>query len=162
MHRETLTAHAGTPAVARTTIEPYADGVPGPRFYQRYAHAVGLEAERLLGELDGGQALLFPSGMAAVCSLALGTLHPGATVAVADGGYYGTVGLLREELSRWGVQVTGFDQTGPPPAADLVWLEPCANPLLTFPDLAAAIEVAHAQGSRVAVDNTVLSPPLLR
>ena len=54
----------------------------------------GLDAERLLGELDGGRALLFPSGMAAICSLAMATLAPGATVAIADGGYYGTLGLL--------------------------------------------------------------------
>jgi len=162
MHRETQTAQAGTPPVARTTVEPYVDGVPGPTFYQRYAHAVGLDAERLLSELDGGRALLFPSGMAAVCSLALATLRPGATVAVADGGYYGTVGLLREELSRWGLEVMVFDQTGAPPQADLVWLEPCANPMLTFPDLDASIATAHAAGARVAVDNTVLSPLLLR
>ena len=158
-----MTAHAGTTPVARATIEPYVDGVPGPRFYQRYAHAVGLEAERLLGELDGGRALLFPSGMAAVCSLVLATLRPGATVAVADGGYFGTVGLLRGELSRWGLDVIGFDQTGPPPPeADLVWLEPCSNPMLTFPDLDASIAAAHAAGAQVAVDNTVLSPLLLR
>src|ERR1700744_2242030 len=162
MHRETKTAHTGTPPIARTTIEPYVDGVPGPRFYQRYAHGVGLDAERLLSELDGGRALLFPSGMAAVCSLAMATLEPGARVAVADGGYYGTVGLLRGELGRWGLKVTGFDQPGTPPAADLVWLEPCANPLLTFPDLDASIAAAHAAGARVAVDNTVLSPLLLR
>ena len=162
MDRETLTAHAGTTPVARATIEPYVDGVPGPRFYQRYAHAVGVEAERLLGELDGGRALLFPSGMAAVCSLAMATLQPGATVAVADGGYFGTVGLLRGELSRWGLEVIGFDQTGPPPPADLVWLEPCSNPMLTFPDLDESIAAAHAAGARVAVDNTVLSPLLLR
>ena len=151
MHRETQIAHAGTPPIARTTIEPYVDGVPGPTFYQRYAHTVGLDAERLLSELDGGQALLFPSGMAAVCSLAMATLHPGATVAVADGGYYGTVGLLREELSRWGLNVTGFDQTGPPPQADLVWLEPCANPFLTFPDLDASIAAACAAADRKSV-----------
>ena len=162
MQRETLTAHAGTTPVTRATIEPYVDGVPGPRFYQRYAHGVGLDAERLLGELDGGRALLFGSGMAAICSLALATLGPGATVAVADGGYYGTVGLLRGELARWGLNTIGFDQTGPPPQADLVWLEPCANPLLTFPDLDESIAVAHAAGARVAVDNTVLSPLLLR
>jgi cystathionine gamma-synthase len=163
MERETLTAHAATTPVARATIEPYVDGVPGPRFYQRYAHPVGLDAEGLLGELDGGRALLFPSGMAAVCSLAMATLRPGATVAVADGGYFGTVGLLRGELARWGLSVIGFDQTGAPPAgADLVWLEPCSNPMLTFPDLDESIAAAHAAGAQVAVDNTVLSPLLLR
>jgi cystathionine beta-lyase/cystathionine gamma-synthase len=162
MERETLIAGGRVAPVARTTIEPYDEGTPGPFFYQRYAHRVGAEAERVLGELDGGQALLFASGMGATASLVLATLSPGATVAVADGGYFGTIGLLRGELARWGVNAIGFDQTGPPPAADLVWLEPCANPLLTFPDLDASIRTAHAAGARVAVDNTVLSPLLLR
>ena len=43
-----------------------------------------------------------------------------------------------------------------------MWLEPCSNPMLTFPDLDESIAVAHAAGARVAVDNTVLSPLLLR
>jgi cystathionine gamma-synthase len=162
MERETLIARGGVAPVARTTIEPYHEATPGPFFYQRYAHRVGAEAERVLGELDGGQALLFASGMSATTSLMLATLSPGATVAVADGGYFGTIGLLHGELARWGLNAIGFDQTGPPPPADLVWLEPCANPLLTFPDLDASIRAAHAAGARVAVDNTVLSPLLLR
>jgi cystathionine gamma-synthase len=44
----------------------------------------------------------------------------------------------------------------------MVWLEPCANPMLTFPDLDATIAQAHASGAIVVVDNTVLSPILLR
>ena len=56
-----------------------------------------------------------------------------------------------------------FDQTAPPPpGVELVWLEPCSNPMLTFPDLDAAIASAHAARARVVVDNTVLSPLLLR
>ena len=43
-----------------------------------------------------------------------------------------------------------------------MWLEPCANPLLSFPDLDGAIAAAHADGALVVVDNTVLSPLLLR
>jgi cystathionine gamma-synthase len=159
---KTLLATGRTPAVQRATIQPFDHGEPGPFYYQRAAHPVGLEAERLLGELDGGHAVLFPSGMGAITALALALLEPGATIAVANGGYYGTHGLMVGELSRWGLKTTGFDQTGAPPAADLVWLEPCSNPMLTFPDLDAAIAAAHANGARVAVDNTVLSPLLLR
>jgi cystathionine beta-lyase/cystathionine gamma-synthase len=162
VERETKLVYGTTPAVDRSTVRAYEDATPGPFHYQRYAHPVGAEAERLLSELDGGQALLFPSGMAATTSLMLGLLAPGATVAIAYGGYFGTVGMLQQELARWGLEVTTFDQTGPPPPADLIWLEPCANPFLTFPDLDAAIERAHANGSRVIVDNTVLSPLLLR
>jgi cystathionine beta-lyase/cystathionine gamma-synthase len=162
MKRETQLAHARLPAVERATIHPFQDGEPGPVYYQRYAHPVGLEAERLIGELEGGTALLFASGMGATTALVLALLAPGQRVAVASGGYYGTFGMLSAELSRWGLDVVAFDQTGPPPPADLIWLEPCANPFMTFPDLDAAIATAHDAGARVVVDNTVLSPLLLR
>jgi cystathionine beta-lyase/cystathionine gamma-synthase len=162
MDRETLLARGRVPPLDRATIRPYLDATPGPTFYQRTAHPVGLEAERVLGELEGGHAVLFASGTGAVTSLLLAVLAPGATVAIAEGGYYGTVGLLRQELGRWGLELVTFDQTGPPPAADLVWLEPCSNPLMTFPDLDAAVAKAHADGALVVVDNTVLSPLLLR
>src|ERR1700759_3946951 len=162
LERETQLAPARLPAVERATIHPFSEGQPGPVFYQRYAHPVGVEAERLIGELEGAPALLFPSGMAAITALALALLAPGSRIAVAEGGYYGTFGMLSGELSRWGVEVVGFDQTGPPPPADLVWLGPCGNPVMTFPDLETAISVAHDAGAKVAVDNTVLTPLLLR
>ncbi len=162
MERETQLARGHLPALDRATIHPYVDAAPGPVYYQRSAHPVGLEAERVLGELDGGHALLFASGAGATTALVLALLGPGDTVAVADGGYWGTVGLLRTELGRWGLQVLTFDQTAPPPPANLVWLEPCSNPLLSFPDLDAAIADAHSAGARVVVDNTVLTPLLLR
>jgi cystathionine gamma-synthase len=123
---------------------------------------VGEEAERVIGEIEGGRALLFPSGLGATTALVLALLGPGARVAVAGGGYWGTFALLRDQLSRWGLEVSSFDQTVAPPEADLVWLEPCSNPLMTFPDLDEAITAVHASAGRVVVDNTVLSPLLLR
>jgi cystathionine gamma-synthase len=162
VERETQLARGELPGLDRATIHPYVDATPGPFYYQRVAHPVGVEAERVLGELEGGQSLLFPSGAGATTALVLGLLEPEATVAIADGGYWGTLGLIRGELGRWGVNVVTFDQTAPPPPADVVWLEPCANPMLSFPDLDEAIDSAHRAGSRVVVDNTVLSPVLLR
>ncbi len=160
--RETQLARGELPPVDRATVHPYVDAIPGPVYYQRDAHPVGLEVERVLGELDAGHALLFSSGSGATTALILALLQPGATVAVAEGGYWGTVALMQNELARWGLNVEAFDQTGEPPNADLVWLEPCANPLMSFPDLDAVIGQAHAAGSLVVVDNTVLSPLLLR
>ncbi len=161
VNRETEIVRGGTPALDRATVRPYVDATPGPFYYQRMAHPVGAEAERVLGELEGGHALLFSSGAGATTALLLAMLKPGATVAVAGGGYYGTVGLMRE-LARWGLEVEEFDQTGEPPVADLVWFEPCSNPMMTFPDLDVVIGQAQAAGAVVVVDNTVLSPMLLR
>src|ERR671928_1445310 len=110
-------------ALDRSTIWPYRDGEPGEFYYQRYAHPTGAEAERRLGELEGGLALLFASGAGATTALVLAFLSPGDTIALAEGAYFGT-GVTFKELERWGLRVTEFDQTGSPPdGADLLWLE---------------------------------------
>ena len=145
-------------AIDRSTIWPYEHGKPGAFYYQRYSHPTGVEAERVLGELEGGEALLYPSGAGATTSLVLGLLSPGDTIALARDAYYGTSVLLRA-LERWGVRFVEFDQTGPPPdGVQLVWVESPSNPLLTVPDLAAA--VAHP--APVVVDSTASTPIHLR
>ena len=142
----------------RSTIWPYEDGEPGEFYYQRYAHPAGAEAERALGVLEGGHALLFPSGSGAVTALLLTFLEPGKTVALAKDAYYGTPVLMRM-LERWGLRFVEFDQTGPPPeGADLVWVESPSNPLLTLPDLDAAV----AYPAPVVVDATASTPIYLR
>ena len=142
----------------RATIWPYRAGEPGELYYQRYAHPNGIAAERALGELEGGEALLFPSGAGASTALVLALMEPGQTIALAEGGYYGT-GVLFAALERWGIRALEFDQTGSPPAGvDLVWLEAPSNPFLTMPDLEAA--VAHP--ARVVVDSTAATPIYLR
>jgi cystathionine gamma-synthase len=159
---ETLLAQLPTPPLERTTIWPYEGGEPGAFVYQRYGHPLTVAAEEVLGRMEGGEALLYGSGMAAVSGLLLAVAAPGMVVAVPHGAYYGT-SLLIAELERWGLRLLEFDQTQPPPReAGLVWLEPCSNPLLSFPDLDAAITAAHEQGALVAVDATVLTPLLLR
>jgi cystathionine gamma-synthase len=145
-------------SVDRSTIWPYHDGTPGEFYYQRYAHPTGSDAERALGALDGGDALLFPSGAGATTALVLAFCKPDATVALAEGAYFGT-GVMLRELERWGLRTVEFDQTGAPPAGvDLVWLEAPSNPFLTMPDLAAA--AAHP--APVVVDATAATPVYLR
>jgi cystathionine gamma-synthase len=142
----------------RSTIWPYEGGEPGPFYYQRYAHPTGVAAERALGELEGGEALLFPSGSGAITAFVLGVLEPGQTIALAEGGYYGT-SLLFQALERWGVRHVEFDQTGAPPdGVDFVWLEAPSNPFLTMPDF----EAAAAAPARVVVDSTAATPVYLR
>jgi cystathionine gamma-synthase len=143
----------------RSSLWPYDErGEPGEFYYQRYAHPTGAAAEATLGELDGGTALLFPSGAGATTALVLSVLEPGDTIALAEGAYYGT-GVTFAALAPWGLRVVEFDQTGQPPdGVQLVWLEAPSNPFLTMPDLEAA--VAHP--APVVVDSTVATPFHLR
>src|SRR5262245_25275074 len=142
----------------RSTIWPYRDAEPGEFIYQRYRHPTGVEAERELGKLDGGHAVLFSSGAGATTALALSLLAPGKTIALAEGAYFGT-GVTFRELGHWGLRQVEFDQTRPPPdGVDLVWLEAPSNPFLTMPDL----EAAAAHPAPVVVDATAATPVHLR
>jgi cystathionine gamma-synthase len=138
----------------RSTTWPYEGGEPGEFSYARLSSPTVAEAERALGELDGGEALLFASGMAASTAVVLGLLGPGTTIAIAEGAYYGTAALLRE-LERWGVRHVEFDQIGrPPDGADLVWIEAPSNPYLTMPDF----EAVAGHPAPVVCDATVATP----
>ena len=143
----------------RSTIWPYdAQGEPGEFHYQRFGSPTVAAAEEALGELDGGTALLFPSGAGATTALVLSLLRQGDTIALARGGYYGT-GATFAALAPWGLHVVEFDQTGlPPDGVQLVWLEAPSNPFLTMPNLAAA--AAHP--APVVVDATAATPVHLR
>jgi cystathionine gamma-synthase len=143
----------------RSTIWPYDErGEPREFYYSRYASPTVAEAERALGALEGGEALLFPSGTGAATALVLSLLSPGDTIALAEGAYFGTA-VTFQTLAKWGLRYVEFDQTGPPPdGVQLIWTEAPSNPFLTMPDLEAS--VAHP--APVLVDSTVATPVFLR
>lgn len=146
-------------AIDRSTVWPYDENAQPREFlYQRYGHPTGAAAEHALGALEGGEALLFSSGTAAMTAIVMGLLKPGMTVALAEGCYFGT-GVTLREFAPWGLGVTEYDQTQPPPAgADVVWLEAPANPVLTQPDWDA---VRAHKGLKVC-DATLSTPVYLR
>lgn len=145
--------------IDRSTVWPYDEhGQPRDFMYQRYGHPTGAAAEAALGALEGGDALLFASGTSAVSACAFALLRPGATVAVAEGAYFGTTVTLRE-FEPWGLNVVQFDQTTEPPAdADLIWVESPANPVLTLPNW----DAVNAHGAPVVCDATVSTPVYLK
>jgi len=156
MHADSIVSVSAP--VDRSATWPYEDGEPGRFSYARADHPTGVACEEALGALDGGHALLYPSGMAAVTTVVLTLLRPGGTIALAEGAYYGHLTLL-DHLAPWGVRVVEFDQTGAPPEdADLILVEAPSNPFLTMPDLGAA--AAHP--APVVCDATVSSPLRLR
>jgi cystathionine gamma-synthase len=146
-------------SVDRRAAWPYGpDGEPGEFVYQRYAHPTGAAAEAALGELEGGDALLYSSGTAAVTACVFALCRPGSTIALAQGAYFGT-GVTFAQFAPWGLNVVEFDQTGPPPAeADVVWLESPSNPLLTLPNW----EAARDHPGVVVCDATASTPVFLR
>jgi len=95
------------------------------------------------------------------------SLLPGDHVLVSRVLYWGVRKWLAEFALTWGLDVeftdppTGRAGRGIRPAGPgCFWLETPANPMWEITDLAAACDLAHAAGVRVAVDNTVPTPVL--
>ena len=170
----TRAVHAGLPAGEQG--EPF---LPGPTFaapfhaagdphevpfsYGRHHNPTWTRYEAALGEIEGGQATAFASGMAAVTAILLPALRPG-DVLVAPSDCYMSVRTIAEGyLSDRGVEIrlvpTATDAVlDAIEGARLVWLESPSNPGLDVVDLPLIVERSHAAGALVAVDNTLATP----
>ena len=135
--------------------------------YGRYANPTWTAYERALGELEGGEAVLFSSGMAAAAAVLVPALQPGDVVVVPGDGYPGVTAIATDQLRPRGVEVrvVPSDEAAVRaalPGASLVWVETPANPGLAVLDVAALADAAHAAGAVLAVDNTLATPLLQR
>jgi cystathionine gamma-synthase len=119
--------------------------------------------EEVVGGLEGGRAVAFASGMAAMASV-FDQLSAGALVVLPDDCYQGVAGLAAAgaEKGRWSVQRVAVDDTAgwirACGAADLIWLESPSNPLLAVADLEAICAAPRKSGAIIAVDNTFATP----
>jgi cystathionine gamma-synthase len=131
--------------------------------YSRSANPTRSALERALGELEGGYASAFSSGMAATHALITTVAEAGAHVVLPDDLYGGTYRLVDKVLSRWGLEYTMVDQTDLDAVEQavrddtrLIWVETPTNPTLKVIDIAAI--VARKRHAFVAVDNTFATP----
>jgi cystathionine gamma-lyase len=134
-----------------------------PYDYGRDANPTWTHLERAIGELDGGETVVFASGMAAVSAVVLPRLGPGDVLVACGDGYPGIRKLAAGDLEPRGVQVrlVPTDTEALVAAADgaaLVWVETPSNPRLDVCDVHAVVAAARAAGARLAVDNTVATP----
>ena len=134
--------------------------------YGRDHNPTWTHLERAIGELDGGETVVFSSGMAAVTAVVL-RLRPGQVLVACGDGYPGIRELAEHDLRPGGVEVrlvpTDTEAVVAAAAgAALIWVETPSNPKLDVLDLEAVSAAARANGALLAVDNTVATPLGLR
>jgi methionine-gamma-lyase len=142
-------------------------GEPGYK-YTRLANPTTEALERSIAFLEGGAgALGAASGMAAINSLYMTLLGSDTHLVAGDALYGPSRTIIETEYSRFGVEADFVDSSDPVnveramrPETALVYIETPANPTLKLTDIAACAEIAHANGSVLAVDNTFASPYL--
>ncbi len=153
--------HPG-PVLSSTFHLGLPDDPTPPDFYGRAGNPTWRALEVAIGLLDGGECVVFSSGMAAIAAVLRLAAPRGALVLPSDG-YYLARTLARSELAPLGVEVREVPTVGPWPdrvldGAALVLLETPSNPGLDVADIAEAARRAHAAGALLAVDNTTATP----
>ncbi|HJU86413.1 MAG TPA: cystathionine gamma-lyase [Gemmatimonadota bacterium] len=170
MHRETTILHAGYRNVR--SAGPF---LAGPQFsatytapgdpadhaltYGRFQNPTWTAWEEALGALEGGHAVAYASGMAAVAAVFGVCLRPGDVAVLPADSYYTTRMLASDWLESMGVSVRlaptrDEAQAGALEGARLLWLETPTNPQLDVCDIPALVAAAREAGALVAVDNT--------
>jgi cystathionine gamma-synthase len=176
---ETIAIKAGRPAgpgdpinTPLVTASNYRQDDAGEGSGRSYSRGDGTPTvqslEEAVGQLEGGWAVAFGSGMAAAAAV-LDQLPVGATVVMPDDCYQGVAMALARGQERFGWKVETVDLTdtdrwlalidgGP----DLVWLESPSNPLLAVADVPTICAATERAGVASAVDNTFATPLLQR
>jgi cystathionine gamma-synthase len=143
-------ADVSPPIHMTTTFERSKDGF----VYSREEQPTRKRLESLLGRLEGGFAVTYPSGQAATAAI-IGHWKP-RRVSI-DRGYFGTHELL-ESFESQGIERIGLNHELA--SGDLVWLETPKNPGCELEDIALLAARAHVAGAVLAVDSTLATPVL--
>ena len=139
----------------------------GPVAYGRTSNPTWEALEDVVGALEGGRALSFSSGMAAV-SAVLDLVPHGGVVALPSHCYSGVAARLRdlEEAGRLTVRLVDVQDVATVTAqcadAALLWIETPTNPAMEVCDLTAVAATARALGVMTVCDNTFAGPILQR
>jgi len=135
----------------------------GPIGYGRYGNESWSALEEAISTLEGGQTLIYGSGMAAI-SCVFSLLPHGAVIIASHHGYQGTTTMLKQmhESGRLTVRFADLADTEATlaqiPGSQMLYLESPINPGIEVVDLPKLIAAGKAAGCGVAVDNTLASP----
>ncbi len=136
--------------------------------YTRWNNPTREALEGVLAKLEGAQAAVsFASGMAAISTTLLAVCRAGDHVVSSPDLYGGTGSIMRNLLTRTGVDVTfasscrTSDIAGRfTDATSVCYVETIGNPTCSVADLQALGDVCRDRGTRLIVDNTFASPVL--
>jgi cystathionine beta-lyase/cystathionine gamma-synthase len=147
-------------------VVAYNEGRSAKHLYSRYSNPSIIAVERKLAALEGAEeALLLSSGQAATTTALLTLLQSGDEVICSSAIYGGTLHLLADLLSKFGIRprFVSLDELARPESlisdgTKLLWFESPINPTLRCVDIRAAAEACRARGVISVVDNTFASP----
>lgn len=139
-------------------------------FYGRKGTPTHWALREAMCEIEGGAgAMLYPSGLSAVCSAILSVVKSGDHVLITDSAYEPTRYFANGTLKKLGVETTYYDPLIGGDIEDLiqentkvVLVEAPGSLTFEVQDIPAIAEKAHEAGAFVIMDNTWATPLLYR
>lgn len=137
--------------------------------YSRSGNPTRQALEEGIARLEGGgRGFAYASGMAAITNLLL-LFKSGDHLIVTEDLYGGTYRLFEKVFSQYGLTFTYVDTTDVAQVNEAIrpetrglFVESLTNPLLKVADIAALSALCRERGMLCIVDNTFLTPYLLR
>lgn len=148
---------------------PIYQGTTNPQ-YTRDGNPTINSVEEKLAILEGAEyAVAAACGMAAISQTLLTYLKQGSRMVYHRCIYDGALGFIDSVLKPNGVDCSSIDMTklsnlkiALEKKTDVVYFEIHSNPTIDVIDVAEAIKLAHNNGAIVIIDNTFLTPYLIR
>lgn len=139
-------------------------------FYGRKGTPTHWALREALCELEGGAgAMLYPSGMSAICSAILSVVKSGDHILITDSAYEPTRYFANSTLKKMGVKTTYYDPLIGSGIAELlqdntkvVLVEAPGSLTFEVQDIPAIAAEAHKADAFVIMDNTWATPLLYR
>ena len=137
--------------------------------YSRYGNPTVHTFEERLRLLEGAEACYATAtGMSAVFTSLAALVKSGSRIVTARALFGSTVVIFEEILKKWGVRTDYVDghvlsqwEEALSTPADVVFFETPSNPMQDIVDVRAVVDLAHAAGATVVLDN-VFATPLLQ
>jgi len=134
--------------------------------YGRYGNPTVRSVEQRLAAIEnGGDALLFPTGMAAITNVLLSILSSGSHVIFTDDCYRKTRQFCNTFLARMGIESSEAPmgdyealEAAIRPNTRLIVSESPTNPYLRVADLARLAEIARRRRVKTIIDATFATP----
>ncbi|MEA2001050.1 MAG: PLP-dependent transferase [Actinomycetota bacterium] len=129
----------------------------GGRIYRRDGDETTDRLEAVIGSLEGGHSVVYPSGMAAVAAV-LRFVRP-QRISLPDDVYHGVRAFVGTEAERGTWQLVSPDELG---SGDVWWVETPSNPKCLITDLEKVATVAASRFIVTVADATFATPVLQR
>ena len=143
---------------------------PGQYFYSRGTNPTVEALEIKMASLESAEACMAASsGMGAISAVLFGLLNAGDHVIASNDLFVCTRNLFEKALPSKGIEATRVDainvvniQAAIQPNTKMLYIELLSNPRLELADLPAVVSLAQKNHLLLVVDNTFLSPYLIR